>query len=454
MSLDVVILAAGMGKRMFSALPKVLHPIGGKPMLQHVINTARQLSPRRLVVVIGHGADAVRQQCAAPDVEFVEQEQQLGTGHAVQCAVPQLGAEGQTLVLYGDVPLLSVETLKSLLNVPHEHLGLLTDKLADPSGYGRIVRNDNNQIVAIVEHKDANNEQRAIQEINTGILRLPNNKLGNWLSQLQNNNAQGEYYLTDVIAAAVADGCEVDGVHPSSSWEVMGVNSRVQQAELERIWQQQQANELLAAGVTLLDPARIDIRGSLICGRDVVIDVNCVFEGHVVLGDGVEVGPNCVIKNATINAGTRVDAYCHIDNALVGNDARVGPYARLRPGADVGQEAHIGNFVEIKKAIIGTGSKVNHLTYIGDATVGAGVNIGAGTITCNYDGVNKWQTVIEDNVFVGSGSMLVAPVTLGQGSTIGAGSTITKNTPPNELTLERSKQLTINGWQRPAKQAK
>ena len=451
MNLDIVILAAGMGKRMFSDLPKVLHPVGGKAMLQHVIDSARQLQPRRLVVVVGHGADAVRKHCAADDIVFVDQPQQLGTGHAVQCALPALGKDGDTLVLYGDVPLLSVSTLKNLLALESGHPVLLTDRMKNPAGYGRIVRSPAQDIVAIVEHKDASSEQLQINEVNTGIMRLPNAHLAGWLGQLQNTNVQGEFYLTDVVAAAVGDGLAVHGVHPASSWEVMGVNSRVQQAELERHWQKQQAQTLLAAGVSLLDPERIDIRGALRCGRDVIIDINCIFEGQVELGDGVHIGPNCVIRNASIAAGTRVDAYTHIDQAKVGADVRLGPYARLRPGADIGNQAHIGNFVEIKKATVGLGSKVNHLTYIGDATIGRGVNVGAGTITCNYDGVNKWQTVIEDNVFVGSGSMLVAPVTLGEGSTIGAGSTITKNAPAGQLTLERAKQLTLSGWKRPQK---
>ena len=452
MNLDVVILAAGLGKRMNSALPKVLHPVAGRPMLQHVLDTARTLMPRRLIVVVGHGAESVAARCGAPDVMFVHQDRQLGTGHAVRSAVPELGPDGHTLILYGDVPLIRANTLKDMLAVDPEAVALLTDRVDDPAGYGRIVRNAQGDIRAIVEHKDASREELAIREINTGLLRAPNARLHDWLGQLQNHNAQGEFYLTDIIAMAADEGRRVVGVHPGASWEVMGVNSRQQQAELERMYQQHQSEALLAAGVTLMDPARLDVRGDLRCGKDVVIDVNCVFEGQVELGDGVAIGANCVLRNAKIAAGTRIDAFTHIEDAVVGENARLGPYARLRPGAEVGPEAHIGNFVEIKKARIGVGSKVNHLSYIGDALVGDAVNVGAGTITCNYDGVNKWQTVIGNNVFVGSGSMLVAPVTLGAGGTIGAGSTITKNAPAGELTLERAKQITLPGWKRPVKQ--
>ena len=451
MLLDIVILAAGLGKRMHSALPKVMHPIGGKSMIQHVIDTARSLRPRRLIVVVGHGAEVVRDSVVGDDVIFVTQEQQLGTGHALRCALPELGADGATLVLYGDVPLLSAATLHDLMAIDEHSLALLTDISSAPAGYGRIVRSAHGDICAIVEHKDASAEQLAINEINTGILRLPNAPLAGWLSALSNHNAQGEYYLTDVIELAVKAGHRVIGSHPRHAWEVQGVNSRAQQAQLERQWQAHEAGRLLVAGVTLLDPARLDVRGSLTCGRDVVIDINCVFEGEVELGDGVTIGANCVIRNARIGAGTKVEAFSHIEQAVVGTDVRIGPYARLRPGADIGAQAHIGNFVEIKKATVGIGSKVNHLTYIGDASIGTNVNIGAGTITCNYDGLNKWQTTIEDDVFVGSGSMLVAPVTIGAGATIGAGSTITRSTPAGQLTLERAKQTSIPGWTRPVK---
>ena len=451
-TLSVVILAAGQGKRMYSSLPKVLHPLAGKPMLRQVIDAARALQPQKLCIVYGHGGDQVRAALSDIDAEWALQEQQLGTGHAVRQALPFLPAEGMTLVLFGDVPLIRSTTLQAMLQAGNgDSMVLLTDVIANPKGYGRIVRDAEERIVRIVEEKDASDAERHIREINTGIMLLPNQHLGGWLERLSNRNAQGEYYLTDVIGMAVADGVAITSANPAASWETYGVNSKVQLAELERIHQQELAKALLEQGVMLLDPARIDIRGELKAGRDVSIDVNCVFEGKVVLEDNVRIGPNCVIRNAHIGAGSEIAAFSHIDDAVVGKSARIGPYARLRPGAELAAETHVGNFVEIKKAVLGKGSKVNHLSYVGDAEIGAGVNVGAGTITCNYDGVNKHKTVIHDDAFIGSGTMLVAPVVVEQGATIGAGSTITRQVPADKLTLERSKQVTVPGWSRPLK---
>ncbi len=449
--MNIVILAAGQGKRMHSNLPKVLHPIAGKPLAQHVIDTARSLSPEKLIVVYGHGGDVVRATLAADDLNWAEQAQQLGTGHAVAQAVPSLGAAEQTLVLYGDVPLTRPETLKRLLQAGKDGLAILTVDLADPTGYGRIVRDAAGKVQRIVEQKDATNEEKAIREINTGIMAIPTARLADWLGRLKNDNAQGEYYLTDIVALAVAEGLPVRTAQPAAEWEVLGVNSKVQLAELERQHQLNLADELLVAGVRLADPARIDIRGSLKHGRDVAIDVGCVFEGHVELGDAVEVGPYCVLKNVRIGAGTRIAAFCHFEDAVVGPDGVLGPYARLRPGAELGPEVHIGNFVEVKKSRIGAQSKANHLAYIGDAEIGERVNVGAGTITCNYDGVNKHKTVIEDDVFIGSDTQLVAPVTVGRGATLGAGTTLTKDAPPDALTVSRAKQISLTGWARPKK---
>lgn len=450
--LSVVILAAGQGKRMYSTLPKVLHPIAGKAMLRHVVDAAEQLQPALLCIVYGHGGEQVQGALSDIKAEWALQAQQLGTGHAVRQALPVLPAEGVTLVLFGDVPLIRVETLQAMLAVGSaEKLVLLTDVIDNPKGYGRIVRDANERIVRIVEEKDATDAERHIREINTGIMLLPNKYLGSWLERLSNGNAQGEYYLTDVISMAVEGGVEVCSAAPAASWETYGVNSKVQLAELERIHQLEQAKRLLEQGVMLLDPARIDIRGSLSVGRDVTIDVNCVFEGHVELADGVRIGANCVIRHARIGAQTEIAPFSHIDDAEIGAGARIGPYARLRPGAKLADDTHVGNFVEIKKSVVGLGSKINHLSYIGDAEIGAGVNVGAGTITCNYDGVNKHQTVIENDAFIGSGTMLVAPVTVEQGATIGAGSTITRHAPAEKLTLERSKQVTVPGWSRPEK---
>ncbi|MDC7705295.1 bifunctional UDP-N-acetylglucosamine diphosphorylase/glucosamine-1-phosphate N-acetyltransferase GlmU [Vogesella indigofera] len=450
-SLSVVILAAGKGKRMYSALPKVLHPIGGQPMLARVIATARQLQPAKIVVVYGHGGEQVREQIQDPDIAWALQTEQLGTGHALKMALPHLPKLGRTLVLYGDVPLTTLATLQQLLTAAEQGMALLVDVLPDASGYGRIVRNAAGDIVAIVEDKDCSAAQKAIREINTGMLVLPNERLDGWLGALKNGNAQGEYYLTDVIGLAVADGLAVPGVTVAASWEAAGVNNKWQLAELERQLQLNQARALLTAGVTLADPARIDVRGELQHGQDVSIDVGCVFEGQVSLGDSVQIGAYCVLKNVTVAAGSRIAPYSHLEDAVVGEGCRIGPYARLRPGARLAAHVHVGNFVEIKKATVGEGSKVNHLSYIGDADIGSKVNVGAGSVTCNYDGVNKYRTVIGDGVFVGSGTLMVAPVTLEEGATIGAGSVLTKTAPAGQLTVARAKQLTVPGWQRPQK---
>ncbi len=449
--MNIVILAAGQGKRMHSNLPKVLHPVAGKALAQHVIDTARGLNPEKLIVVYGHGGDVVRSTLAASDICWAEQAQQLGTGHAVAQALPQLSAAGQTLVLYGDVPLTTRATLEKLLLAGRDGLAILTVDLADPTGYGRIVRDANGQVQRIVEQKDASEAEKAIREVNTGIMAMPTARLADWLGQLKNDNAQGEYYLTDIVALAVNAGVPVKTAQPAGEWEVLGVNSKVQLAELERQHQRNLADQLLVAGVRLADPARIDIRGELTHGRDVAIDVGCVFEGRVELGDAVEVGPYCVLKNVRIGAGTRIAAFCHFEDATVGPDGVLGPYARLRPGAELGPEVHIGNFVEVKKSVIGAQSKANHLAYIGDAEIGERVNVGAGTITCNYDGVNKHKTIIEDDAFIGSDTQLVAPVRVGRGATLGAGTTLTKDAPADALTVSRAKQLTLTGWARPQK---
>ena len=452
--MNIVILAAGQGKRMHSNLPKVLHPLAGKALVSHVIDCARQLSPQTLCLVYGHGGDAVRSTLDAPDLAWALQEPQLGTGHAVQQALPHLKGDGTTLILYGDVPLIRTETLKTLVQAAHGALAILTVELTDPTGYGRIVRNASGQVVRIVEQKDASAEERSIHEINTGIMAMPTARLGEWLGHLSNNNAQKEYYLTDIVSMAVAEGLPIHTTHPKKEWEVVGVNNKVQLAELERVAQRDNAEQLMAQGVRLADPARLDVRGELICGRDVFIDVNCVFEGKVELEEAVEIGPNCVIKNAHIGAGTRLAAFTHIGDAIVGPDGQIGPFARLRPGTELGADVHIGNFVEIKKTKIAAHSKANHLAYIGDAIIGSRVNVGAGTITCNYDGANKFQTIIEDDAFIGSDTQLVAPVTVGRGATLGAGTTLTKDAPPDTLTLSRTKQVSVAGWKRPAKTKK
>lgn len=448
-SLNIVILAAGKGTRMYSRLPKVLHEIGGISMLERVIHTAQSLNPDSISVVIGHGKELVRQRIQA-NVHWVEQDQQLGTGHAVKMALPNLADSGRTLILYGDVPLIDQQTLADLLSIAGEDVALLTDVLDNPTGYGRIIRQQGN-VVAIVEEKDASAAEKAICETNTGIFVLPNRKLAQWLNALQNHNAQQEYYLTDVIALAQHDKIPVHPLQVRASWLAAGVNNKLQLALLERILQQQQANALLQAGVTLRDPARFDLRGQLKHGQDVIIDVNVVLEGNIELGDNVSIGANCVIKNATIGAGTVIQPNSHLDNCIIGSNAQIGPFARLRPQAQIGDAVHIGNFVEVKNSTIGYGSKANHLTYLGDATIGEQTNIGAGTITCNYDGVNKYRTVIGNQVRIGSGNMLVAPITIGDRATTGAGSTLSRNCPPDKLTLARSRQTTLNEWQRPEK---
>ncbi len=450
--LNVVILAAGKGTRMKSDLPKVLHPLAGRPLLNHVLAAADILSPEKICVVYGHGGEALPKAIARDELAWAKQEPQLGTGHAVQQAVPYLNPDAICLILYGDVPLTRPETLQEMTLIAREGaIALLTVRLANPSGYGRIVRNARGQVERIVEHKDATPEELAIDEVNTGILCLPAGKLAGWLARLGNDNAQGEYYLTDVIGMAAAEGEQVIPCHPAAEWEVLGINSRQQLAELERMHQRNVAEALMVQGVTLIDPARLDVRGTLECGRDVLIDVNCVFEGAVALGDGVKIGANCVLKNVSLAAGVELQPFCHLDGAKVGADARIGPFSRLRPGTELAEETHIGNFVEIKNSQVGFNSKINHLSYVGDATVGCRVNIGAGTITCNYDGANKHRTVIEDDVFVGSDTQLVAPVTVGRGATLGAGTTLTRDAPARQLTLSRAKQITLPGWIRPVK---
>ncbi len=454
--MNVVILAAGMGKRMQSALPKVLHPLAGKPLLSHVIDTARRLSASRLCVIYGHGGAAVLELLASqPEkVATALQEPQLGTGHAVMQALPELDESAPTLILYGDVPLTTVASLQALVDAAgKDKLAIMTVEQDDPFGLGRIIREDG-KIVRIVEQKDATEAERAIKEINSGIMVAPTASLKQWLGALSNNNAQGEYYLTDIVAMAVADGVPVVSAQPGAQWEVAGVNSKVQLAELERIHQRNIANKLLEQGVTLLDPSRIDVRGELVCGRDVTIDVGCVFEGKVELADGVTIGAHNVLVNASIAAGANIKPFCHIEEAVVGAASIIGPYARLRPGTVLAEDVHVGNFVEIKNSQVAAHSKANHLAYVGDATVGSRVNIGAGTITCNYDGANKFRTVIEDDAFIGSDSQLVAPVTVGKGATLGAGTTLTKDAPAGKLTVSRPRQVTIENWVRPVKQKK
>jgi bifunctional UDP-N-acetylglucosamine pyrophosphorylase/glucosamine-1-phosphate N-acetyltransferase len=451
--LNIVILAAGKGTRMYSDKPKVLHALAGKPLVQHVLDSAAALQPQQVCVVYGHGGEAVPKAMQQYTARFVIQEPQLGTGHAVQQAMPHLSDEGVTLVLYGDVPLVQHSTLHQMQQAG-DGLIVLTVNMANPTGYGRILRNDEGDVLGIVEEKDASPEQREINEVNTGILLAPTKKLRMWLEKLQNNNAQGEYYLTDIVSMAVQQGVPVHTVQPAHEWEIHGVNSKLQLAVLERTWQLVEASRLLTQGVTLIDPARIEVRGKLNCGRDVEIDVGCVFEGEVNLGDNVQVGAYSVIKGASIGNGTIIAPYSHIDGSEVGVDCRIGPYARLRPGTRLHDEVHIGNFVEIKNSEIAANSKANHLSYIGDSTVGSHVNIGAGTITCNYDGANKHRTVIEDDVFIGSDTQLVAPVTVGRGATIGAGTTVWKNAPAGELTMNDKTQSIKPGWKRPQKAKK
>ncbi|WP_026305146.1 bifunctional UDP-N-acetylglucosamine diphosphorylase/glucosamine-1-phosphate N-acetyltransferase GlmU [Microbulbifer variabilis] len=453
MTIDVVILAAGKGSRMHSDLPKVLHPIGGIPMLGRVIEAARQLGEVEITVVIGHGAEMVREHFADSGVHFVEQAEQLGTGHAVAQAIPNFREGATVLVLYGDVPLVKSGTLQSLLSAADKGPALLSVEMANPAGYGRIVRDEAGRVLAIVEEKDADADTLAIREVNTGILAAPAELLSRWLPELSCDNAQGEYYLTDVIARSVSEEMAVTGVRASDVLEVSGVNSRSQQAQMERALQHSRALALMNAGTTLLDPARIDIRGSLECDTDVSIDINCIFEGRVTLGKGVQIGPNCLLKNCHLADGTRVEANSIIEDAEVGEACTVGPFARLRPGTELAAGVKVGNFVETKKAKVGVGSKINHLSYVGDAVIGEAVNIGAGTITCNYDGVNKSLTEIGDGAFIGSNTALVAPVKVGSGATVGAGSTITREVGSEELAVARGKQRNINGWQRPTKKS-
>jgi bifunctional UDP-N-acetylglucosamine pyrophosphorylase/glucosamine-1-phosphate N-acetyltransferase len=451
MRLNVVILAAGLGKRMHSQLPKVLHALAGRPLIAHVIDAARALEAQRIVIVYGHGGEQVRIAVNDGDLAFACQEPQLGTGHAVQQALSRLSDAPVTLVLYGDVPLIRPNTLKELVDACSETVAVLTSEPDSPAGYGRVVRDASGAIRAIVEEKDASPEQRGIREVNTGLMALPTARLERWIGQLRNDNAQGEYYLTDVVKLALADGIRVQGVKLGHAWEALGVNSRAQLAQLERIYQRDYAERLLESGVGLADPARIDVRGELACGRDVYIDVNCVFEGKVSVADGAYIGANCVLKNVAVGPDARIEPFSHIDDASIGQRCRIGPYARIRPGTMLGTDVHIGNFVEVKASDIQEGSKANHLAYIGDTSIGRNVNVGAGTITCNYDGANKYRTTIEDDVFIGSDTQLVAPVTVRRGATIAAGSTITREVLEGELALTRVRQKAIAGWKRPKK---
>ncbi len=453
MKLGIVILAAGQGTRMKSRLPKVLHPLAGKPLLAHVIETARSLEPDAMVVVYGHGGGQVREALDGPGLQWVEQAEQLGTGHAVQQALPALKDLDRVLVLYGDVPLMRRESLQSLLATAPSGFGLMTMNLDDPQGYGRILRDEQGRVTGIVEQKDASEEQLRIREVNTGIMLVDASSLARWLERLSPQNAQGEYYLTDIVALAVAEGVEIRVAQPEDPVEAEGVNDRLQLAALERVYQRWQAQALMRDGVTLEDPARFDLRGSLRTGMDVSLDVNVIIEGEVVLGDNVRVGANTVLRNVRVADNVMIRENCVIEDAVIGPDSAIGPFSRIRPGTELTGGAHVGNFVEIKNSTIGLGSKVNHLTYIGDTLMGAGVNIGAGTITCNYDGACKHRTTIEDKAFIGSNTALVAPVTVGEDATIGAGSVIAKDAPAGELTLARGKQVTIKGWKRPKKGA-
>jgi len=450
MGLNVIILAAGQGTRMKSALPKVLHTLAGQPLLNHVINIARQLSPDCIHVVYGHGGERVRYELDQASIKWVEQAEQNGTGHAVELALKHIEDDADVIVLYGDVPLLNPQTLRRLLDETGQ-LGVLTAILDDPTGYGRMLRDVQGELVAIVEQRDANEEQKAIHEINTGILAGKAGLLKKLLAQVDNGNDQGELYLTDIVALAHQEGIKIDSLQTDSEIEIAGINDRSQLARMERAKQTMIAEQLMLQGVTLYDPARLDVRGDLVCGRDVVIDINCVAEGRVELMDGVQIGPNVCLKDCTIGENTVIKANCVIEGATIGSHVIIGPFARLRPGTSLSDEVHIGNFVEIKNSQVGEQSKVNHLTYVGDSEIGKRVNIGAGTITCNYDGANKHKTIIDDDAFVGSGTELVAPIRVGQGATIGAGSTLTKDVPENELTIERGQQKSIAGWKRPCK---
>ncbi len=449
---DIVILAAGKGTRMRSAMPKVLHKIAGIPMVSHVIARANSVANAKTIVVTGFGAQQIEDTLGADASCYVEQSQQLGTAHAVQAALPQIRDNSRVLVLYGDVPLISSCTIQKMLEtVSDQQVALLTIELENPTGYGRIIRDSDRQIQAIIEQKDASSEQLSINEVNTGVIALTSQQLKDWLPQIDNNNAQGEYYLTDLIAIARGNGVNISSIKPQSSLEVEGVNNRTQLSQLERAHQQEMAEQLMDSGTSLADPNRFDQRGELTAGTDNFIDINCIFEGSVKLGSNVNIGPNCYIINSVLGDGVEIKANTVIEDAVIGDGAVLGPFARIRPGAELAENTKVGNFVEIKKAKVGKGSKINHLSYVGDATLGEGVNIGAGTITCNYDGANKFKTNIGDNSFVGSNSTLVAPVTVAENSFVGAGSTITKDTQQNSLAISRAKQRNVEGWQRPSK---
>lgn len=454
MDLHVVILAAGKGSRMKSRIPKVMHCIAGKPMLAHVLDSARALNPAKIHIVVGHESGQVESAFDDSDISWIEQREQLGTGHAVREALPAIPDNAKVLILYGDVPLIQGRTLSDLLApVSDSSMSLLTAELDDPQGYGRIIRNIADEVIAIVEQKDATDDQLAVQEVNTGILAASSNCLKSWLPALSNDNAQGEYYLTDIIAMAVADDVEIEVAQPEYLEEVQGVNNRLQLCELECFVQTRQAEQLMLAGVTLYDPNRLDIRGELIASQDVIIDINCVFEGRVELAEGVEIGPNCVLKDCVVGKGTRIHSHSVLESSEIGEDANIGPFARLRPGTKLGNQTKVGNFVETKKAVVGEGSKINHLSYVGDAELGRNVNVGAGTITCNYDGVNKSKTVLGDGVFVGSNTALVAPVSVESNATIGAGSVVTSDVPEENLAVARARQKNISGWKRPVKES-
>jgi bifunctional UDP-N-acetylglucosamine pyrophosphorylase/glucosamine-1-phosphate N-acetyltransferase len=453
MALEILILAAGLGKRMRSSLPKVLHPLAGRPLLAHVLDTARELSPRKIVVVHGHGAQQVKDSFPQETLEWVLQAEQLGTAHAVMQAMPHVSPDAEVLLLYGDVPLVRAATLGRLLDAAGDGLAVLTTELDDPAAYGRVVRDAAGRVKRVVELRDASPVEREIREINAGFYAVRAKQLSKWLKRIDNHNAQKEYYLTDLVAIAVAEGVPVAAVKVDDAWEAAGVNSKGELAALERRYQGMASQKLLEKGVTLADPARIDVRGALECGRDVAIDVNCVFEGQVKLGDGVRIGVNCVLRNVTVAAGTEILPFCHLEDSSIGERCRIGPYARLRPGNALGDGVHVGNFVELKASRLGAGSKANHLSYLGDSEIGARVNVGAGTITCNYDGAAKHRTVIEDDCFIGSDATLVAPVRITRGSYIGAGSTISKDTPAGQLTVARARQVSIPAWKPPRKKA-
>ena len=450
--LNIVILAAGKGTRMHSNKPKVLHKVAGKPILGHVIDCAKKLNPQKIIVVYGFGGEMVRETFAYEEITWVNQAEQLGTGHAVQQAAPHLGDDTTSLILLGDVPLIDADSCAKLVQAGQTHLAIMSFIKPDPTGYGRIVRGASDAVVAIVEHKDATDAQRQIAEVNTGIMAMPNKYLKQWLVRLQNRNAQKEYYLTDIVSFAVLDDVKVSAEICTDEYSVTGINSKLDLSTIEGEYQHRYAKQLLNAGVTLADPYRIDVRGQLTCGHDVEIDINCVFEGKVTLGDNVIIGSNCIIKNSSISAGAQILPFSHIDDTQIGENSRIGPYARLRPGTILQADTHVGNFVELKNAQVDAGSKINHLSYVGDSTIGKNVNIGAGTITCNYDGANKHRTIIEDGAFIGSDTQLVAPVTVGKNATIAAGSTITKDAPADALTFCRAKdQKSIKGWKRPTK---